>query len=237
MTRIQVQGLTSAIRTEIERMIARGELQMGDRINEVALANTFGVSRGPIREACRGLAERGFLTVIPNRGAFVREISVEQACKLYEARAGVFGYAGYLLASRPDPALLQRLNSLLERMEAVVESGDVGDYYPLNLEFHRSIIEATGNPELIRIYQTLVDQLHLFRATGLVQPGSLRQSNREHRDIVEGIASGQPRVAFEALHAHVAGGMRRMLAHPARSRHEPDEEDRHGLERAPSKAR
>lgn len=218
MTRIQVQGLTSAIRAEIERMIARGELRMGDRINEVTLASTFGVSRGPIREACRGLAERGFLTVIPNRGAFVREISVEQARKLYEVRAGVFGYAGYLLASHPDARLVTRLMAMLEKMEAVVEHGDVGDYYPLNLEFHRTIVEATENPELVRIYQTLVDQLHLFRTSGLVQPGSLRQSNREHRDIVEGIASGQPRVAFEALHAHVEGGMRRMLAHPARSR-------------------
>lgn len=224
MTRIQVQGLTSAIRAEIERMIARGELRMGDRINEVALANTFGVSRGPIREACRGLAERGFLTVIPNRGAFVRKISVEQAKKLYEARAGVFGYAGYLLARNPDPAFIERLTAMLENMEAIVASGDVADYYPANLEFHRVILEATENPELVRIYQTLVDQLHLFRTTGLVQPGSLEESNREHRDIVAGIASGQPQVAFAALHAHVEGGMRRMLAHPARSR---DEEERH----------
>lgn len=223
MTRIQVQGLTAAIRSEIERMIARGELRMGDRINEVALASIFGVSRGPIREACRGLAERGFLTVIPNRGAFVREISVEQARKLYEARAGVFGYAGYLLARDPDPQLIARLTAMLENMEAIVASGEVAEYYPANLEFHRAILEATENPELERIYLTLVDQLHLFRATGLVQPGSLEESNSEHRDIVRGIASGEPLVAFQALHAHVEGGMRRMLAHPARSR---DEEER-----------
>jgi len=218
MARIQVQGLTSAIRAEIERMIARGELRMGDRINEVTLANAFGVSRGPIREACRGLAERGFLTVVPNRGAFVREISVEQARKLYEVRAGIFGYAGYLLASRPDPALIDQLTKMRGKMEAVVDSGDVGTYYPLNLEFHRTIVEATENPELVRMYQTLVDQLHLFRASGLVQPGSLRESDREHREMVEAIASGEPAEAFEALRAHVEGGMRRMLAHPARSR-------------------
>ncbi len=215
MAKIQVQGLSSGVRSEIEQMIARGELQMGDRINEVALADSFGVSRGPIREACRGLAESGIVTVVPNRGAFVREISVEQARQLYEMRAGVFGYSGYLLASSPDAELTGRLVELADAMEVAADEGSVEDYYPMNLRFHRTIVEATGNPELVRTYQSMVDQLHLFRASSLVQPGGLKQSNREHREIIDGIACGRPLIAFEALHAHVVGGMRRMLADPA----------------------
>ncbi len=216
MTRLQVQGLTSLIRFEIEGMITRGDLRMGDRINEVTLANTFGVSRGPIREACRGLAERGLLTVVPNRGAFVRTISVEQSKRLYEVRAGLFGYAGFLLADRPQPELLERLGELVKTMDEAAANGDVAAYYPVNLEFHRTILEATGNDELARSYQNLVAQLHLFRAQSLMPPGRLRQSNQEHRQIVEAIASGQPGVAFEALHGHVEAGMRRMLyTHPS----------------------
>lgn len=224
MTRLQVQGLTSLIRSEIEGMIARGDLRMGDRINEVTLANRFGVSRGPIREACRGLAERGLLTVVPNRGAFVRTISVEQSQRLYEVRAGLSGYAGFLLARRPQPELIDRLSGMVESMGEAAAREDVAAYYPANLEFHRTIMEATGNEELSRTYQNLVAQLHVFRAQTLVQPGRLLQSNEEHRQIVDAIASGQPSVAFSALHDHVEAGMRRMLyAHHSRKAAEHDE--------------
>lgn len=227
MTRLQVQGLTSLTRSVIEEMIARGELKMGDRINEVTLANTFGVSRGPIREACHSLAERGLLTVVPNRGAFVRTISLEQAKKLYEVRAGISGYAGYLLASRPQPNLIRQLEEQVQAMDEATATGDVDTYYLINLEFHRAILEATGNEELDRTYQNLVAQLHLFRAQSLVPSGSQRQSNREHRQIIESIASGQPMVGFAALHDHVMAGMRRMLfTQPPRSRDDESEESR-----------
>lgn len=224
MTRLQVHGLTSRTGSIIEEMIAGGELKMGDRINEVTLANTLGVSRGPIREACRALAERGLLVVVPNRGAFVRTISLEQAKQLYEARAGVSGYAGYLLAIRPQPNLLKQLDELVQAMDEATASGRVENYYLINLEFHRTIFEATENEELNRIYQNLVTQLHLFRAQSLVPASSQRQSNQEHREIIEGVASGQPMVAFAAMHGHVEAGMRRFFFNQTRGRNEQSDD-------------
>ncbi len=208
---LERQGLTSAVRQEIEQMLVDGDLKMGDRINEVDLANRFGVSRGPIREACRGLAERGLLSMVPYRGAYVREISLAEAQQLYELRAGVFGYAGYVAAQQPNPALVEELRELHAAMGEEVSAGRTRNYYALNLKFHTAILEHTGNEELIRNYQNLVAKLHLYRASGLVQRGSLQQSNVEHGEIIDAMVLGQPLQAFEVLHRHVQAGMRRML--------------------------
>ncbi len=208
---LKSESLTTVVRAEIESMVMRGELRMGDRVNEVALAVRFGVSRGPIREACRALAEKGLLTNIRNRGAFVRVISLDEARKLYEVRAGIFGYAGYLVASRPVPGTLKRLRELADSMIALAEKNRTEEYYPLNLAFHDTILEATENDYLISFYKDLVAKLHLFRSRGLVQPGSITQSAREHDQIVKAIATGEPTLAFTAAHDHVTSGLRRML--------------------------
>ncbi len=204
-------GLTSAVRTEIERMLVDGELKMGDRINEVDLANRLGVSRGPIREACRGLAERGLLDMVPYRGAYVREISLKEAQQLYELRAGLFGYAGFIAVQYPNPALVDELRELHTAMADEVNADRTREYYALNLKFHSAILEHAGNEELIRNYEHVVAKLHLYRAMGLIQRGSLKQSNHEHGEIIEAIAMGQPLHAFTVLQEHVQASMRRML--------------------------
>ena len=82
-------SLTILVRHEIERSIETGELKAGDWINEALLASRLGVSRGPVREACRGLEQSGLVKVIVNRGAFVREIGAQDARNLYELRAAL----------------------------------------------------------------------------------------------------------------------------------------------------
>src|SRR6202051_2423256 len=89
----RAESLSSLVAEELERMIIRGELQAGDRINESALAQVFSISRGPIREACRSLEKRNLVRVVTNRGVFVREMSVAQAAEIYDVRAHLFGLA------------------------------------------------------------------------------------------------------------------------------------------------
>src|SRR5262245_2071371 len=87
---LRTRNLSNVVQTEIERMIVDGEFAPNQRINENALAQRLGVSRGPIREACSALAALGLIQVIPNRGFFVRELSEQEAHEVSEARAGVF---------------------------------------------------------------------------------------------------------------------------------------------------
>lgn len=207
---LKSQSLTSLLKAEIERMILDGSFAAGERINENALAVRFGVSRGPVREACRALAELGFVEQIPNRGVFIRRIARREAEQLYDVRAGLTGLAARLLAKSASSSQIEALEALLEQMEAAAASLD--DYYPLNLQFHDLMVEFTGNERLIAAYRQLVKELHLFRARGLVQGGGLAVSNAEHRDMVAAIRARDPVRAFEVAYRHVEFGKARMIA-------------------------
>ena len=121
----RAESLASLVAEELERMIIRGELQVGDRINESALAQMFSISRGPIREACRSLEKSNLVTVVTNRGVFVREMSVAQAAEIYDVRAHLFGLAGRLAASRVSLRDVADLRAMVAEMQ---EAKDIDTY-------------------------------------------------------------------------------------------------------------
>lgn len=207
---VKSQSLTSLMKAEIERMILDGKFAAGARINENSLATRFGVSRGPVREACRALAELGLVELIPNRGVFMRRIDRRAAEELYDLRAGLTSLAARLLATVASEAQIIVLETLMTRMDAAAVKLD--DYYPLNLEFHDRMVEFTGNERLIAGYRQLVKELHLFRARALLQGGGLAVSNAEHREIVAAIRARDPLRASEAAYRHVECGKDRMVA-------------------------
>lgn len=210
IAQLRSHSLTAVVQHEIERMILSGELPAGTRLKESVLAKKLSVSRGPVREACRALAELGFVELIPNRGVFIRRIDRREAEQLYDVRAGLTGLAARLLAKTVSDTQLATLDALLDRMDVAGLSLD--DYYPLNLQFHDGMVEFTGNERLIAAYRQLVKELHLFRARGLVQGGGLAVSNAEHRDMVEAIRARDSVRAFEIAYSHVENGKARMLA-------------------------
>ena len=91
---LQNHSLTMLVQRELERMVLAGELAAGEKLNELGLAERLGVSRGPVREALRALAETGLVRLEKNRGVFVREISVAEADEIYELRATLDQMAG-----------------------------------------------------------------------------------------------------------------------------------------------
>ena len=192
-------------------MILDGELAPDARINEQALAQRLGVSRGPIREACRTLLSGGLIESKPNRGFFVRTLSETEAIEAYHARAAIIAYAGMTLATNISQDQLAQLHELLERMDEAAKTGEISAYDPINLEFHDAIMRMAGNGRLRKIYQDLLREQHLFRHRGLVYGNGLKVSNLEHRAIVDALASGDPQQAFVAMRDHVLGGMQRML--------------------------
>src|SRR5919107_249430 len=125
----RTESLTSIIRRELERMIARGELKAGERLNENALAAKLGVSRGPIREACRGLEQSGLVDVVVNRGVFIREVSAREAAELYEVRAVLYGLAGRLLAPIITQDQLRALATRVDEMDAAAAADELNAFY------------------------------------------------------------------------------------------------------------
>jgi DNA-binding GntR family transcriptional regulator len=204
--------LVGRAQAALERMIMTGELNGGERINENLLAERFGISRGPIREACRALTQEGLLTAVPNRGTFVREVALDEALELYDIRAALDDLAGRTLATRITAAELAELDELVARMDAAAADGALGRYYPANLAFHDRLLAFAGNRRLQRLYGSLVKQLHLFRRRGLVQDGSMPVSNAEHRRVVAALAARDPVRAGVAMRAHVLAAKQRLLA-------------------------
>src|SRR5580698_9457500 len=122
---VQSNSLPALVQVEIEQLILRGELAVGQRINESELAGRFGTSRGPIREALRALEESRLVRSEKNRGVFVREISVAEADEIYDVREALDQLIGQRVAERVTPEQLHGLEAVLGEMDAATGNQDV----------------------------------------------------------------------------------------------------------------
>jgi DNA-binding GntR family transcriptional regulator len=205
-------SLPSLIEDKIEQMILNGELAAGERVNELALAQQLGVSRSPIREACRKLEQAGLVEVIKNRGVFVRSVDIQQALDIYEIRGALAQLAGGLIAERATNEDIAELRDMAEQMDALAHAGDVEHYYRLNIAFHARLVQCTRNPRLIEMFQGTDKELHLYRHRSLVQPEGLIVSNKEHIEIVQALTARDIKRARRAFKRHVLNGKVRAIA-------------------------
>ncbi len=206
---LQSSSLTSVVQQEIERRILAGELAPGDKLIEAALAESLGVSRGPVREAFRMLEEAGLVRQEKNRGVFVRDIPFDEAMEIYELRAMMDEATGRALAAAIAPEQLREVRAKVDAMERAVKAGDIDSYHLLNLEFHDTLVAFTGNRKLIALYRRLINELSLFRRMNLAEADALPLSAGEHRGIVKAIASGDATAAGQAMRQHVLDSKQR----------------------------
>jgi DNA-binding GntR family transcriptional regulator len=207
----RTQTLTGIVQDEIERMVLAGDLVAGERINEQALAARLGVSRGPIREATRGLVRSGLLNSLVNLGVFVRQIPDDEASEIYDVRAVVFGFVCQRLAARIVPAQLEALSELIAEMDEAIGRGDGASYYRLNLSFHDAILDFAAHGRAKQTYEALIKETHLLRQSALASAERMRESNGEHREIIAAIAAGDGERARILAEQHAHGGKRRWL--------------------------
>jgi DNA-binding GntR family transcriptional regulator len=196
----------------LKRLIYEGEFAPGERLNEAALALRMGTSRGPIREAVRVLAGWGLVTTLPNRGVFVRQLSVREMLEVYDLRALVFGFAAALAAGRAAASDKRALKELLTAMDKASANEDGTRYYELNLGFHAKILALSGNERACQAYDDYVKELHLFRRRYFNGPGNMRRSNEQHRELYEAIVKGDGAKARAVAERHVIEGRGRLLA-------------------------
>ena len=213
---LQSSSLTSVVQQEIERRIVQGELVPGDKLNEAALAEALGVSRGPVREAFRMLEEAGLVRQEKNRGVFVRHIPLDEALEIFELRAMMDEAVGRQLALHIRPEQLRQVRASVDAMERAVKAGDADSYHLLNLEFHDTLVAFAGNRKLTALYRRLINELSLFRRMNLADSAMLPLSASEHRAIVRAIASGDADAAGRAMRQHVLDSKQRTQINHAR---------------------
>lgn len=208
--------LGSKVLRRIEELVLNGVIPAGSRINELQLSAQLKVSRGPVREALRVLENSGLLVAIPNRGVFVREVKLEDALDLYEIRAGLAHVAGKLLARRITAVQIARLKATFNRMEKARAARDIAAYYAGNLAFHSQIIEFADNPRLTAMSESVRNELQLYLRNAFVGAGPMKESQAEHRAILDALIEGDADAAGAAFEAHVLSGRQRMLEYLGR---------------------
>ena len=206
------QGLVRGICEQLQQLIYSGDIAPGERLNEAALALRMGTSRGPIREAIRMLAGIGLVLAVPNRGVFVRQISVREMLEIYELRALLFGFAAQQAAEHVSAEDRAEFEQLLDGMDAACEAGDGQRYYVLNLRFHALVMLQCHNQRAQRAYEDHAKELHLYRRRYFDAKTNMRRSNTEHRRIFEAITQGAADRANKLAQAHVQQGRQRLLA-------------------------
>lgn len=209
----QLKSLASLVESEIERQILAGEIEAGQRVNELALSRRLGVSRGPVREALQGLRRAGLVEIVANRGAMVRSLEPQEALDLFDLRSGLLAVIAERAAAVRTREDLAALEINIADSEQALKAADSAAYYRLNLAFHDLIVTMSGMHRAGQAYRDAVKELHLVRRRGFVssQP-AMRASLGDHRTILAALKRRDADKAFAAARRHVLSGKERFAA-------------------------
>ena len=183
-TAIVREPLHEIAASRIRDMIVRGDLRPAMRLQERALCEMLEISRTPLREALRVLAAEGLVQLLPNRGAVVYSMGVDEVLDTFQVIGALDALAGELAVARMTQADLSTIERLHERMRERFEAGDLLGYFKLNQEIHRRLIRAGQNPVLERQLQSLNARVQPFRYSVNIRPESWRRSMRDHERIM-----------------------------------------------------
>jgi len=233
---VRSTSLSTLVESEVMRMILTGELDAGQQIKELAIAERLGVGRSSVREALRALEEAGLVSQQKNRGAFVRAPSAQEIREIFELRVLLEEAALRKLAQAASAAQLRHLRALLEQMDRAAREAQTDAYHALNIAFHEALIDFADNAKLAAIYRRLVNELALCRRRNLEDPGQLSLSVSEHRAIVRAIAAGDAEACAQALRAHTRRSRDQALLGDASEAASPAGRRIQGVARTPTPA-
>ncbi|WP_375455032.1 GntR family transcriptional regulator [uncultured Methylobacterium sp.] len=191
------------LRQTIEDEIVAGRLAVGARLDEGQLAERFGVSRTPIREALLQLAVTGLVETRTRKGTIVSAPEPQHLLAMFETMAELEAACGRFAARRLTPEDRAALEAGLAACEAVASAGDTEGYYAENHVFHAVIYRACRNAFLAEQARLLSRRLAPYRRLQLRTRHRLAQSLAEHAGIVAAIVGGEDVAAAERLRAHV----------------------------------
>jgi DNA-binding GntR family transcriptional regulator len=203
---VEFEGATQADRLAeaIAESVLTGEFQPGIRLDETMLAERYGVSRTPVREALRQLASTGLIDVKPRRGATVTSVTPAQLETLFAAMAEIEATCARLAAMSMTPIERRRLQGLQETMEDIVLHDDRDSYAAANIGFHTQIYHGAHNAILSDFAVGLRRRLAPFRRAQFRTEGRTSRSNIEHAAVVRAIVACDAAAAHAAMFHHMS---------------------------------
>ena len=212
--------LSDRIRNALTDAISSGELAPGTTLDEQQLADRYGASRTPVREALRQLATSGMVEVRPRRGVIVRHVTADEVMDMFETMAELEAVCVRLATYRITPLERSRLLRIHEASQAAVEQDDVNAYDALNRDFHEAIYRAAHNDFLADQAIAVRTRLNAFRRMQLRQARRLASSRAEHDAVMQAIAEGNGEEAGRRMRAHMlnaASALDSYIAHQDRA--------------------
>jgi DNA-binding GntR family transcriptional regulator len=203
ITVLRTDSFREQVTRALEAAIVAGELEPGVIYSAPGLAERFGVSATPVREAMLDLVKEGFVEPLRNRGFRVVEMSDEDLDNIAQIRLLIEVPTISQIASRLTPARLDRLAVAAEAIERAAADGDVLEYLDADRRFHVKLISAIGNARLTDLVDRLRRQARLFGLKDLAKSGRLMASAREHRALLDMLKEQDIQAAQKLMRAHI----------------------------------
>ena len=187
----------------LRQAILKGELQPGERLMEIKLAERLGVSRTPIREAIRKLELEGLVVMIPRKGAAVANITEKDTKDVLEVRRTLEMFAVEVACDRITQEQLVQLKEAAKDFEASKGSMDLIRIAETDMYFHEIIYEATQNERLVQMLNNLRENMYRYRIEYLKDPNYYDSLVGEHQEILDAIESGNKEKARVCMRDHI----------------------------------
>ena len=187
----------------LRQAILKGELQPGERLMEIKLAERLGVSRTPIREAIRKLELEGLVVMIPRKGAAVANISENDTKDVLEVRRTLEMFAVEVACDRITSEQLEHLKKAAKEFEAAKGSMDLIRIAETDMKFHEIIYEATHNERLVQMLNNLRENMYRYRIEYLKDLNYYDSLVREHQEILDAVETGEKSRARVCMRDHI----------------------------------
>ena len=199
------KALYEEVAEQLRQRIFRRELEPGSWIDELKIAEEFGISRTPLREALKVLAAEGLVTMKVRRGAYVTEMSEKDLRDVYHLLSLLESDAAGVVAERATDAQLKTLQDLHTELEAAV--ADREKFFAINERFHMHLLEMADNRWRSQMVADLRKVMKLNRHNSLFKQGRIEDSLSEHRAILDAMLARDAEGTRRAMQAHFAQGL------------------------------
>jgi len=201
----RAKSLTEQAADEIRARIVLGDVALGSSLSENTLAAELGVSKTPVREALLQLKSEGLVSIQPQRGSFVFDMSAAEVVQLGELRE-TLELAALRLAAKHDPKeLVKELREIVGEMRKSLDKNDAAAYRKLDADFHRAFFDHSGNVYLLASYLGIAFRIQALRSRLSADPVLNRSSYVDHEKICKLVDEGRIADASKLLSSHVSG--------------------------------
>ncbi|WP_136680845.1 GntR family transcriptional regulator [Neptunomonas sp. XY-337] len=212
---IESRTLADKVCEQIVTAIVVGDIPPGQKISEPELARTYGISRGPLREAMRRLEGLRLIERKPHVGARVVKLSIKELIEIYRVREALEGMACRMAAEFMTEQEIDALRTLLDEHERSVEQLDGRSYFQKegDLDFHYRIVQGSKNEKLLELLGSdLYHLVRMYRYQFSVSSSRPKRALKEHRQIVDAIEARDPELAEMLMRRHISAARKNIEA-------------------------